>query len=296
MTIYVPTRPSRSARLIAVRSQRGALLGYVGQTSAAPAPASTLLSPTEILDSLLVQGASMKGWNKSSDSFQQGTWKQVMRALQNNQLWFQPSGCTGVSTGGAKILNISATIAGTAGQAISSAAAGGAAATSAAAGTGAASSGSLFGLSIAGGPIAPILMGIAGALSIFGAIFAHHAAKVAEERKIVCAAVPAANTSIASIMAAVQNGTVTPQQGIASLQQLQQDFAQTVSPIIKSNCTNPNAACGWSFQLAAIVANLSQQWANLPSASSGSPIASLGGSLPWLLGAGAVLAVAAFFM
>lgn len=122
-----------------------------------------------------------------------------------------------------------------------------------------------FALKFAGaaGPAAPVVAAIGGALEVFSAIFAKHAAAVAKEQQVVCAAVPAASDSLSAIDAAVQNATFTPQQGIQALQQLLSSFQGQVASIVKNSASQCNAACVWTKMLTAIVAIKSSQYQDL---------------------------------
>jgi hypothetical protein len=155
------------------------------------------------------------------------------------------------------------------------------------------------------GPAAPFVA-IGGALAtLFGLVFGHHAAAVAQEQKVICAAVPSANDTLAAIYQAVGAGTLTPQQGQQALAGLLSDFTNTVHPILKMDSSHCNAACVWVKQLTAIVARQSSilqdqidkaaaAAATTPSPGASSSIfspASAGGGIPsWLLyAAGGVL-------
>jgi len=150
----------------------------------------------------------------------------------------------------------------------------------------------------AAGPIVGGVVLAVGALgSLFGIVFGHHAAAVAQERKVLCAAVPSANDTLSAIYDAVGNGTMTPQQGQQALAGLLSQFSATVAPIIKSNSSQCNAACVWVKQLTAIVARQSSILQDTIDAATKSPVSSIfssasaGGGIPsWLLyAAGGVL-------
>jgi len=106
--------------------------------------------------------------------------------------------------------------------------------------------------------------------SIFTAIFGHHKKQVARERQVLCAAVPAANESLRVIETAIQNGQIAPPQAIAYLDELFNQFQGAVSAIIKSDATHCNAACVWSYSLAAIVARKKDRYAHFTVKASGS--------------------------
>ena len=106
--------------------------------------------------------------------------------------------------------------------------------------------------------------------TIFSAIFGHHKKQVARERQVLCAAVPAANESLRVIETAIQNGQIAPPQAIAFLDELFNQFQGAVSAIIKSDATHCNAACVWSYSLAAIVARKKDRYAHITVKASGS--------------------------
>jgi hypothetical protein len=105
-----------------------------------------------------------------------------------------------------------------------------------------------------------VVAGVGALVGLFEAIFAHHAQAVAKEEQVLCASVPAANDSLTAIEQAVAAGTMTPAQGIAALQQLQREFANAVSSIIKDDETHCNAACVWAMCLAAAALTVGSQW------------------------------------
>lgn len=119
------------------------------------------------------------------------------------------------------------------------------------------------GLLAAGPATFGISIAIAGITSLFGTIFGHHAQAVAQERRVLCASVPAANNYLSIIDQAVQEGKATPQQAITALQSLQADFISNVQSILKMNDDKCNAACVWIEQLKAIVAMKSAQYQDL---------------------------------
>jgi hypothetical protein len=93
---------------------------------------------------------------------------------------------------------------------------------------------------------------------VFSAIFGHHAKAVAKERSILCAAVPAANATLAAVDSAIAAGQFSPQNGIDALNAMLAGFGQQVAaiqhgadPTAKGEC---NAACVMLSQLRAIVA------------------------------------------
>jgi hypothetical protein len=104
----------------------------------------------------------------------------------------------------------------------------------------------------------PIVLAAGGAAElagvIFGAIFGHHQAAVGKEQNTLCSAVPAANDSLAVIDQAVQSGQFTPQQGMTALDNLASGFRSAVSPILKMNSGQCNAACVMVMAVNAVVA------------------------------------------
>jgi len=110
----------------------------------------------------------------------------------------------------------------------------------------------------------PILLGAGAAAElaglVFGLIFGHHAAAVKKEQSVLCAAVPAANNSFQAIDQAVQGGQFTPQQGMTALDSLASGFQSAVSPILKMNDSQCNAACVMIMAVRAVVAAKKQQY------------------------------------
>ncbi|HVB99884.1 MAG TPA: hypothetical protein VNJ12_11215 [Candidatus Dormibacteraeota bacterium] len=252
------------------RARLSYLLGLrgLGQTETPPTPpagfpsCATFLSPAALLAAITVNGAVLGNWIKGN-SFQTGTYAQLLAAMQTNEIllsddpqYVQQNACSGVNNSSAALVN--------------TAIGGGATAANVA-------------LKFADAAQAiPIVGAIAGAaVQIYDAIFAHHAAAVAREHQVLCAAVPAGNTAIQTLIQAVQSGTIDPVTGINSLYQLWADFQATVNPVSHSNCGSPDAGCGWMAEMAAIVASLAQQWWQLVSAAtSATPASSAGFTLP----------------
>jgi len=121
------------------------------------------------------------------------------------------------------------------------------------------------GLVAAGPATLGISIAIAGIVGIFSTILNHHSQAVAKEQSVLCAAIPAANNYLNIIAQAVQSGQATPQQGIAALQSLLNDFKSTVSSIEKGSIGTGtcNAACVYTAALASIVAYQSSQYQDL---------------------------------
>ena len=104
-------------------------------------------------------------------------------------------------------------------------------------------------------------------IGIFASIFAHHAQAVAKEQQVECAAVPAFNDTLSAIADAVSAGTITPQQGIASLSQALTDFQNAISQIMRNDSSNCNAGCVWWKCAQAAVAEMQSQFQDLISQS-----------------------------
>jgi hypothetical protein len=169
---------------------------------------------------------------RNTAGFTQTVYNDIVQAASSGTIVaFNPSGCTGVS-----VLKPALT---------------------------ATASGLLLKFGPSAGPAAPFLIAAGAVLKVFSFIFAHHAAAVARERQVICAAVPAAQTSLQVIDQAVQAGQATPQIGSASLDQLLSDFSQQVSSIIKMSPSQCNAACVWTKMLTAIVAKKKADYADL---------------------------------
>jgi hypothetical protein len=148
---------------------------------------------------------------------------------------------------------------------------------------------------LATGPGAIVVAGIAAAINIFGALFAHHAQAVVREQQAICASVPAAMDGLTAIEQAVSDGTITPAEGITMLNNLQSQFLQTIGPVTKNSSSQCNAGCVWTKMMNAIVLELTSQWQNM--AAPQSPNAATAGStsssvsttpswLPWAAAAG----------
>lgn len=93
-------------------------------------------------------------------------------------------------------------------------------------------------------------LGIGTLLGIYAIMRAHHAAAVQQEQQLGCASIAAANNALSVINQAVQSGAQTPQQAIAALDSLYNDFVSYDGPSIKhSPC---NAGCEAAVILDAI--------------------------------------------
>ena len=169
--------------------------------------------------------------------FTQDIWNTIEKSAESGQIANFQQNCSGVQPGGtAKIVTSSAGV----------------------------------GLSIAGafatGPLAPLVLVGEAIIGIFTAIFAAHARAVAKEQQVECAAVPAANQTLQTIASAVQSGTITPAQGIASLTQLLTEFQSTIAPIMKNSASQCNAGCVWLKALQAAVSEMQSQFEDMEAA------------------------------
>jgi hypothetical protein len=202
------------------------------------------LTPEQAADTVFPQSMV-----RDTPGFNQHVRDCIVQAAQGNAFaCFVASGCSGVSAGGnIKIATTVSTLALT-GVEIG-----------------------LVAAHVAMTVLGPLTMGISTLIGLFGMFFAHHAAKVALEQKIVCASVPAANNYLQVIDQAVRSGRVDPQHGIQALQSLQNDFANQVSAIIKNDSSHCNAACVWTKELAAIVAEMSSQYQDLAAQAAQAP-------------------------
>jgi hypothetical protein len=190
----------------------------------------------------------------STAGFTQDVYNDIQQAAQSgNFVAFNPGQCSGVSAGG----NI---------KIIQSA-------------SGLALTGVSMGLTAAGAvtaaALAPFTLGISALIGLFPLFFAHHAAAVAKERQVICAAVPAAANYLQQIQAAVSAGLATPQQAIQALQSLLADFTSEVSSIMKNSASSCNAACVWVKELTAIVAYQSSGYQDQIAAAASSPASSI---------------------
>jgi hypothetical protein len=159
---------------------------------------------------------------------------------------FDTSGCTGQPAPPLQLFRQGATIALSVGTA--------AVGIAVAAGAIAAATGAIIGA---------VTLGIGAIIGLFPMIFAHHAAAIAREQKIICASVPAANNYLSIIDQALASGAASPQQAIQALQSLLSDFRSTVAPIMKNDSSHCNAACVWVKELTAIVAYKSSVYQDL---------------------------------
>jgi len=110
------------------------------------------------------------------------------------------------------------------------------------------------------GPIAPFAAIGAAVVNLFMALFGHHSRMVKKEHALFCATLPAARDTLTAIKSGVSSGSLSPADGIAALQSLQQQFEQQLSSMLKMNETQCNAECVWIKQFRAIVAYLSSKW------------------------------------
>jgi len=134
--------------------------------------------------------------------------------------------------------------------------------------------GASIGLTAAGvvtaAALAPWTMGISAIIGLFPVLFGHHAQAVKKEQSVLCAAVPAANNYLSIIDQAVSQGHATPQDAIAALQSLENDFELQVAssrhgndPTSGGEC---NAACVMASNLRAIVIEKTSEYQDLATA------------------------------
>jgi len=201
------------------------------------------------------QAAMPKNTVRNTPGFTQAVYDGIVNAAQSgvfNDYNGQAKSCLGLPSGsGAQVLSLVSTGAGLGLQ--------GAVTT---------------GLVAAGPATFGITIAIAGITALFSTIFAHHAAAVAKENRILCASGPAANNYLQIIDQAVQGGHATPAQAVTALHSLLSDYTSTVQPIIKNNSSQCNAACVELKELTAVVAyksSLYQDMANAPAVTSGGP-------------------------
>lgn len=118
-------------------------------------------------------------------------------------------------------------------------------------------------LAPATGPAAPFVLLGGAIISLFSAIFAHHAQAVAKERQTQCALLPAASNYLQIIKNAVAAGASSPQDGMAALDSLQRDFESQIQPILKMGGGQCNAACWNILELRATVLSLKSLYTDL---------------------------------
>jgi hypothetical protein len=239
--IWPSIRPYRSGRL------HGYGLGNGGP-----------ISPTDAVNTVFPQ-SQVRG----TAGFTQDDWNLMFQSVQQLQIVGLPAAqCAGQEIGAANDLTLTKTAGGMALTGISIGAA--------IAGPGAALAAPTLGISIA----------VASLVGIFSTIFAHHAAAVAHERQVECAAVPAANNYLKIIVQAVQSGQETPQQGIRALASLVSDFESTISSIVHRGGSSCNAGCRWEKSLEAIAAYLTSQFQQMPPAAPAAPASGAASSAP----------------
>jgi hypothetical protein len=197
------------------------------------------MTPQQAAQSVMPQSAI-----SSSAGFTQTVYNDIVAAAQaGNFQSFNPSGCSGISPTGARIVNTASGLAIT-GLAL----------------------GLSLGTTLTAAATAGITAGASVLVGLFVSIYAAHAAKIKAEQQVVCASVPAAADSLTAIQQAVAAGTITPAQGITALQNLEQAFSQNVASIIKNDASHCNAACVWVKQLEAIVVYKSSQYQDMETA------------------------------
>jgi hypothetical protein len=113
---------------------------------------------------------------------------------------------------------------------------------------------------------APFTLGLSLVGSLFVGLFTHHSQMVKKEQQLFCATLPAARDTLTAIENAVNDGTLTPAQGVSALEQLQTSFEQNLSSMLQMSANTCNAECIWVKQMRAIVAYLSSKWQDLAAA------------------------------
>jgi hypothetical protein len=197
------------------------------------------MTPAQAAQSVMPQSAI-----SSTAGFTQAVYNDIVAAATaGNFSAFNPSGCSGISPTGARIVNTAS------GLALSGL-----------------SVGLALGTTLTAVATAGITAGASILVGLFVSIYAAHAAKVKAEQQVVCASVPAAADSLTAIEQAVTAGTITPAQGITALQSLEQAFSQNVASIIKNDASHCNAACVWVKELEAIVLYKSSQYQDMETA------------------------------
>lgn len=197
------------------------------------------MTPQQAAQSVMPQSSI-----SSAAGFTSTVYNDIVAAAQSGNFQsFNPSGCSGISPTGARIVNTAS------GLALSGL-----------------SVGLALGTSLTAVATAGITAGASILVGLFVSIYAAHAAKVKQEQQVVCASVPAAADSLTAIQQAVSAGTITPAQGITALQSLQQAFTQNVQSIMKNDASHCNAACVWVKQLEAIVLYKSSQYQDMETA------------------------------
>jgi hypothetical protein len=216
------------------------------------------------------QTAMPKNTIRGKAGFTQAVYDEIVKAAQSGQFTDyngQATSCvTGPSTTGQRVLSLVGTGAGLGLQASVT-----------------------YGLIAAGPATMGITIAIAGITALFSTIFAHHAAAVAKENRILCASGPAANNYLQIIDQAVQEGKATPAQAVQALHSLLSDYTSTVQPIIKNNSGQCNAACVELKELTAIVAYKSSLYQDMANAPAPAQVTSSGPSSAAAVSSGSVM-------
>ena len=110
---------------------------------------------------------------------------------------------------------------------------------------------------VAAGATSGLALAFTGAgivLSVLAFIWGRHKAKVAQERAILCEAVPVANETLVQVDARVKSGEWSAANGGAALDALASEFRKFVLPSLNDDGKKCNAACGYVRLLRANVA------------------------------------------
>jgi hypothetical protein len=95
--------------------------------------------------------------------------------------------------------------------------------------------------------------GIGIVVTVLGFIFSRHKAKVAQERAVLCDAIPGAQEVLKQVDLKVQTGAWTGSDAAAALDYFDREFNRQLAAILKDDANKCNAACGYRRALRANV-------------------------------------------
>lgn len=201
------------------------------------------MSPQDAANSVMPQSSI-----KSTAGFTETVWNQLVESASSGSIYYNPSGCSGVSSSNNLSLVKTA--------------------------SGMALSGAQIGMTAAGVSsvaFGAVTFGISALVGLFTIIESHHAQAVAKEQQTECPAIAAANNYLQIIEQGVSSGEYTPAEGIAALQSLQSDFNAALAGITKNSSSQCNAGCVWEKELATIVAYKTSQYQDMAAQQAATP-------------------------
>jgi hypothetical protein len=127
---------------------------------------------------------------------------------------------------------------------------------------------------ITSGIVAGVALGVGAVVTIFSIIHAHHKAAVQRDIAAECSLVPAVNNAFQVIIQGVQNGTLTPQQGIDALAPIPDQFSAAAGPA-KNNHPFCNSVCEKLITVKAIVYYWTEKFRDMIATPSAAPSAAV---------------------